>query len=49
MLLLGSPPDIVKGPQDLSVIAGDSARFPCEVTGAPKPLVRWYRGNFITL
>ncbi len=33
------------GPEDLTLIAGDSARFPCEVNGAPRPDVQWYRGK----
>ncbi|KAI0210962.1 Protein sidekick [Lamellibrachia satsuma] len=40
-----SPPEIRKKPQNLSVIAGQSARFLCEVSGAPQPVVTWYKGT----
>jgi len=44
-VLEGSPPVIEKRPQNLSVIAGQSARFVCKVTGAPQPVVTWYKGR----
>ena len=37
----GSEPTIVTAPQNVSTISGQSARFQCEVSGAPKPVVTW--------
>lgn len=36
-----SEPEITMPPRNTSVIAGDSARFTCEASGAPKPSIVW--------
>ncbi|XP_067672270.1 protein sidekick-2-like isoform X1 [Haliotis asinina] len=36
-----SPPRFVTSPLDLTVVETNEARFPCEVTGAPQPVITW--------
>jgi len=31
--------------QNMTVIAGDSVRFDCIATGAPRPVITWTRGE----
>ena len=40
-----SPPVITEAPANMTVIAGESVRFECIVTGAPRPTVTWIRGG----
>ena len=40
-----SPPVITEAPVNMTVIAGESVRFECIVTGAPQPTVTWIRGE----
>ena len=49
LFIPGSAPEIISKPQNVSVIDSDSVRFLCEVTGAPKPTIWWYRGKTITV
>ena len=41
----GSVPVINEAPVNVTVIAGESARFECIATGAPKPTIAWTRGE----
>jgi len=41
----GSVPVISEAPVNVTVIAGESARFECIATGAPKPAIAWTRGE----
>ena len=38
-------PEFLKKPQDIEVIAGQSAKFRCKVKGYPLPRVLWYKNG----
>ncbi|KAK2711523.1 protein sax-3-like [Artemia franciscana] len=38
-------PEIVRTPQNLSVLSGEDAYFECIATGDPMPLIVWKKGN----
>ncbi|PRD27171.1 UNVERIFIED_CONTAM: Hemicentin-1 [Trichonephila clavipes] len=41
------PPEWLKGPLDKELMSGDTAVFPCSVTGKPKPIITWNKFNEI--
>ena len=43
--LIGSPPEIIDKPENLTITEGSNARLPCEATGAPKPTVAWTKSE----
>ncbi|KAL3875338.1 hypothetical protein ACJMK2_033296 [Sinanodonta woodiana] len=38
-----APPQLKNPPQNVTVIEGTDARFPCETTGAPVPVTTWFK------
>ena len=38
-----SPPAFINSPLNLTLVEGADARFPCEVSGAPKPVIIWQK------
>lgn len=42
---IGSPPEIIDKPENLTITEGSNARLPCEATGAPKPTVAWTKSE----
>ena len=45
-LFIGAPPQIVTGPQNLTIVEQSDATFTCDVSGAPVPDVVWKKGMF---
>ncbi|XP_075926010.1 LOW QUALITY PROTEIN: protein sidekick-2-like [Petromyzon marinus] len=39
------PPNITRGPVDSTAIEGTALTLPCEVSGAPKPAITWFKGG----
>ena len=43
--VLALPPEITEPPQDrLQTVTGSTVKLNCETFGAPKPIVKWFRG-----
>ncbi|CAM9401214.1 unnamed protein product [Lampetra planeri] len=42
------PPNITRGPVDSTAIEGTALTLPCEVSGAPKPAITWFKGTPLT-
>ncbi|KAK3593323.1 hypothetical protein CHS0354_031382 [Potamilus streckersoni] len=38
-----APPQLKNPPQNMTVIEGTDTRFPCEATGAPVPVITWFK------
>jgi hypothetical protein len=45
-LFIESPPAFINLPLNLTLVEGADARFPCEVSGAPKPVIIWQKSKF---
>jgi len=43
----GSAPMIIEALMNMTVVAGDSVRFECTASGAPRPSVTWSRGDWL--
>jgi len=41
-----SPPVLLTGPSNVTIVEGKEAKFDCVTRGAPKPEVKWFKGNF---
>lgn len=41
---VAEPPEIVRGLTDVAGEEGRTVSFQCEITGNPKPEIRWYKG-----
>lgn len=44
LFLVATPPEIVRGLTNVAGEEGKSVRFECEITGVPKPDIRWFKG-----
>lgn len=40
-----SPPVVLTGPSNVTVVEGGQAEFMCAVRGAPKPDIAWFKGR----
>ncbi|ESO89015.1 hypothetical protein LOTGIDRAFT_106770, partial [Lottia gigantea] len=40
-----SPPKLTRKPNNITMVQGGEARFPCEASGAPKPVISWRKGD----
>lgn len=47
MILLASPPVMMKGPENRTVLEGNDVTLFCEVGGSPTPNVTWYQSGMI--
>lgn len=44
--MVGIPPEVITGPHDRTVLAGDEIILLCEVKAFPLPNFIWYQSSF---